>query len=206
MATFPPERVALEAEADHLFSLIDINGDGVINQSEVLRVCRILNLPDETKEMIMLFADNDKNGDISREEFRVALSQRLSSTYLHSLLPLGAPLPTQDTIERAFSMFNSRKAPPGFIHVEDLKLCLFASLPAMERAEKLKEKARVAASSRKQRPASFGKKGGGPLLEPVEPGLEERVEHLIQSCGQPTPEGWVHYAEITRTLLANNTQ
>lgn len=205
------DKLALEAEADHLFALIDVNGDGIINQGEVLRVTRILKLPDETKDMIMLFADLDKNGDISKAEFRAALSQRLSSTYLHSLLPSGAPLPTQDTLEKAFSMFNSRKAPAGFIHLEDLRLCLLASLPAMERAEKLKEKALAPPSTRKQqRPGFGGKRGVGglppPSLEPVEPGLEERVEQLVQNCGQPTAEGWVNYSEITRTLLSNNIQ
>ena len=187
-------------DADKLFSLIDRNKDNLIDHSELVAIVRRLGVPENLADAILEFADEDKNGSISKAEFRVALTQRVYSTQLLSLLPPGAKVPTTEELLKAFSTFNSRGAPENFIHVSDLRLLLTAALPVLERDLK-RQKARAArlASSKTRR------KVEAPAdTFAVEDGLSERVEGLIASAGPVSPEGLINYASVVSLLFKYN--
>ena len=183
-----------------LFDMIDLNHDGVIDHSELLEVVKMLGVSATAVEAIMDFADSDKNGTINREEFNVALSQQVLSSHIVPNLPPGSQVPTSNDILNAFSVFNSRKAPPGFIHVEDLRVALGGSLPLMERDAAKRRAAQQtkleASHSRRNRVASRV------IAErfTVADGLEERIEALIAGCGCVSHDGLINYASAVSLL------
>lgn len=80
-------------QAEQLFSIIDLDGSGYIDQSELAHICGDLP-PDELKE---IFQELDKDGDgrISHDEFKVGFKdvyknvkrRRLSSKNSQDNLP-----------------------------------------------------------------------------------------------------------------------
>ena len=64
-------RGTLNEQIQWIFRLYDIDGDGVINISEIVEIMRAANVDQKSSEILIIFKKMDKNNDgvLSLEEF-----------------------------------------------------------------------------------------------------------------------------------------
>jgi hypothetical protein len=178
-----------------LFSRIDTNGDGFIDQTELLSYCNLLRLPDAS--IATLSAHFGAQETISLPAFTAALSGRVRPSDLAPHLPSGSPPPSAAAVEAAFAALSTRGGTPqGCLHVDDLRVALRDALPALDRA-------RAAPPARQPRARGTPLKGGAappPPPPPQLPPLRDRINALL--AGLPvSPSGFVRYAELVALLM-----
>jgi hypothetical protein len=184
--------------ASDLFSMIDTNGDGTIDASELERYCALLRLPPSSvASLLSYFA----SASITRPAFQAALSRQLTPADLAPYLPAptaasGGALPTAAAVTAAFAALDTRGAPPGCLHIDDLRVALRDALPALD---KLK-----ASGTRAPRPRATPAKGAGAAPTPAAPApqlpLLERIDELVGTLTL-TASGHVRYSELVTLLM-----
>jgi hypothetical protein len=185
--------------ASDLFSLIDTNGDGTIDVSELQHYCALLRLPQSSVDNLLGFFGGATSG-ITRPAFQAALSRQITPADLAPYLPSSTPLPTAAAVEAAFAALAARGAPPGCVHVDDLRAALLEALPALDRAQG----GSGGGSARAPRLRATLSKGGGasaPAPQPQQlPPLRERIDALLSSLTL-TSSGHVRYSELVLLLM-----
>ena len=197
-----------------LFKLMDTNSDGSIDAAELQRWCALVHLPQSTVQSLLsaLGAGGGGGGArITLPAFRAALSRQVRPSDLLPHLPAppaSGAAPSVAAVEAAFAALRTRPAPPGCLHVDDLKVALLDALPGLDRARAARAAAAAAAAAAAthRRPTSARQGGGGGSgagAEPqphAQPPLRVRIEALVSTL-TPTASGHVRYSELVTLLM-----
>jgi len=102
------------AEFKEIFDLVDEDGGGTIDKSELKRLMETLGLKPTEKDLdeMMAEVDSDGSGDIDFLEFVTVMSRKVQADY------------TPDQLKSAFKVFESDDLNPGWVKTDVLEHAL----------------------------------------------------------------------------------
>lgn len=186
----------------HLFSMIDRNGDGEVDREELISWCKLLHLPDSSLASLLTYMSPEQT--ITLPAFTEALSFHMQPSDLAPHLPPSSPLPSAADLEDAFAALDTRQAPPGCLHLEDLRQALRLALPALDQAKAAAASApalhRTQRSSSSSRGTTAKAAPPPPPQHPQHLPLQQRVEALLANL-PVTSSGMVNYSALVSLLM-----